>query len=121
MQQNVIKYFDDNSHIGIIENADKEIFIEHSDTNNKAKIYILLEKDIIKKIRYKVLGSSFAMATLAYLAQRFEGQTIESLKKYNFQAFLQSQEFGNIPEVRYPCVEHFIITFQKEIIHTYES
>lgn len=101
------KYATDDSHAGLLEQADGtgEVGLSSSEAGRKLAIRFTLQmsQNRIKRARYQVFGCGFTIAACAVTAELVEGYTLSELSRVN--ATTIDQRLGGLPDERSYCAD----------------
>ncbi len=83
------------------------------------KIYLKIEKDIIKDISFETLGCAVAIANTSLLTTMVKGKTIKQALKIKKQDLVK--KFGKVPVLKIHCSFLAIEALKKAIENYYEK
>ncbi len=83
------------------------------------KIYLKIEKDIIKDISFETLGCAVAIANTSLLTTLVKGKTIEQALKIKKQDLVK--KFDKVPAIKIHCSFLAIEALKKAIENYYEK
>lgn len=73
----VIEHFNNPRNVGIIENADGEGSVGNPVCGDVMKLYLKVEGDRIKDIRFQTFGCSAAIAASSMVTEMMKGKTLD--------------------------------------------
>ena len=115
--ETIRKYATDDSHAGLLQQADGtgEVGLSSSDVGRKLAVRFTLQmsQNRIKRARYQVFGCGFTIAACAVAAELIEGQTLNALSRVN--AATIDQRLGGLPEERSYCADLAVEALQAAI------
>lgn len=97
----VLKRFTDPQNFGEIENPDGVGQVGNPKCGDVMRIYIKVENNIIKDIKFQTFGCVSAIASSDALCEIAKGKTIEEAKKINNKEIIDKLE--GLPSVKVHC------------------
>lgn len=117
--EKVIDHFSNPRNVGEIENADGIGQVGNPICGDIMKIYLKIEKDIIKDVKFKTFGCGAAIATSSMATELIKGKTIEEALALTNQAVIEALD--GLPLAKIHCsvlaeeaVKAAIIDFYKK-------
>lgn len=103
MQYNkkMLEHFYDPHNQGSIKNADAVGQVGNPICGDIMKIYLKIDKNIIKNIKFETLGCAAAIASSSVLTDLAKGQNIKDASKINKNDIIK--KFGVVPKVKVHC------------------
>lgn len=99
--EKVVEHFSNPRNVGIIENASGIGEVGNSICGDIMKIYIKIEDEIIKDVKFKTYGCGAAIAASSVTTELIKGKSItEALKITNEKVI---EELGGLPLVKIHC------------------
>jgi len=114
----VLNHFLKPKHLGKIKNPDGTGSTQNLKCGDVMKIYIKVEKDKIKDIKFETLGCAHAIASSDLICDLALGKTIAQAKKIKFKQVLK--ELGDMPPQKIHCTSLAEYAL-KEAIKDYEN
>lgn len=97
----VMDHFSNPRNVGELENANAVGEVGNAKCGDIMKMYMLIEDDIIKDIKFKTFGCGAAIATSSVATEMVKGKSIEeALKLTNKQVI---DELGGLPPAKIHC------------------
>lgn len=97
----VIEHFSNPHNQGKIEDADAVGEAGNIKCGDVMKIYLKIDKDKIKDIKFETLGCAAAIATSSMMTDLVKGKAIDDAMKVTEKDIVDS--LGEIPPVKYHC------------------
>ncbi len=97
----VIEYFQHPHNYGKIKNADGIGETGSLVCGDVMKIYIKVEKEIIKDISFETMGCAAAIASSGVLSDLAKGKTIKEALKIDSNKIIRS--LGGLPDIKVHC------------------
>ncbi len=107
-----IRYFTEKPYIGEIPDAD-QVSEMTGTCGDTMKIWLKVEKGVIRDARYQVLGCPGAIAAAMALVDLIRGKRIEDARRINDGDVFRLLE--NIPAPKNHCIELAVKTFYKAL------
>ncbi|MCK4744613.1 iron-sulfur cluster assembly scaffold protein [Candidatus Parcubacteria bacterium] len=103
MQYNekMLKHFYKPHNQGSIKNADAVGQAGNPICGDIMKIYLKIDKNIIKKIKFETMGCAAAIAASSVLTDLAKGKTIQKAARITKNDIIK--EFGAVPKVKVHC------------------
>ena len=103
MQYNkkMLQHFYNPHNQGSIKNADAIGQAENPICGDIMKIYLKIDKDIIKDIKFETIGCAAAIASSSVLTDLAKGRAIKSALSISKDDIIR--EFGDVPKVKAHC------------------
>jgi len=114
----VIEHFQNPHNQGKIKDADAIGEAGNIKCGDIMKIYIKVDKDKIKDIKFETLGCAAAIATSSMMTDLVKGKTLDEAMKVTDKDVVDS--LGELPPVKYHC-SVLAITALKDAIKKYKS
>jgi len=99
--QKLIKHFSHPHNYGSIKNPDGVGQVGNPVCGDIMKLYIKLDKDIIKDIKFETFGCAAAIATSSVLTDLVKGKTIKEALAIKNQDIVNS--LGGMPNIKIHC------------------
>ena len=99
--QKVIEHFTNPQNMGSMENPDGVGVAGNIACGDEMKIYIKVEDNKIKDIKFETLGCAAAIATSSMVTELAKGKTLEEAKKITRNDVAQS--LGSLPLIKMHC------------------
>ena len=99
--QKVLKYFQKPKNLGKIKNPDGVGIIGNPQCGDEMRLYIKVDKGIIKDIKYETFGCVAAIATSSIVTDLAKGKTIEQAIDIDSEKVVKS--LGGLPKIKYHC------------------
>ncbi len=99
--EKVIEHFNNPRNVGEIEKNDGVGHVESPVCGDTTIIYLDIEENIIKDIKFKTFGCAAAIASSSMLTEMAKGKTLEEAKKITNRQVVD--ELGGLPEVKVHC------------------
>jgi len=96
-----MKHFFNPKYAGEIKDANGIGQVGNSSCGDIMKVYIKVEKDKIKDIKFKTLGCVAAIASSDAACEIAKGKTINEAKKITDKDILK--KVGNLPQIKHHC------------------
>ena len=97
----VLQHFKNPHNQGIIKEADAIGKVGNPVCGDVMKIYLKIEKDIIKDIKFETLGCAAAIAVSSVLTDMVKGKTINKALKIAKDQVVK--ELGGLPPIKVHC------------------
>jgi nitrogen fixation NifU-like protein len=97
----VLEHFKKPHNQGVIENADAVGEVGNPVCGDVMKIYLKIEKNIIKDIKFETLGCAAAVAVSSALTDIVKGKTIEEALKITKDMIVE--DLGGLPAPKIHC------------------
>jgi len=111
----LIEHFKNPHNQGLIENPDAVGTEGNPVCGDVMKIYLKIEDNIIKDIKFETLGCAAAIAVSSVLTDLIKNKTIEQALKVNKDEIIK--ELGGLPAPKIHCSMLAIKAFEKAIIN----
>ena len=99
--EKVMEHFQNPHNVGEIENANAIGEVGNAKCGDIMKMYMVIEDDVIKDIKFKTFGCGAAIATSSVATDLVKGKTIkEALEVTNKQVI---DELGGLPPQKIHC------------------
>lgn len=112
-ERRIIERFEDPKFSGEIENADAVGEIGNPRCGDIMRIYLKIEEDKIKDIKFKTYGCVAAIASTDFLCELCLGKKIEEAEKITYEDIVKVM--GNVPEIKLHCSMLAIQALKKAI------
>jgi nitrogen fixation NifU-like protein len=96
-----MKHFFNPKYAGEIKDANGIGQVGNASCGDIMKVYIQVEKDKIKEIKFKTLGCVAAIASSDAACEIAKGKTIKAAKKITDKDILK--KVGNLPQIKHHC------------------
>ncbi len=97
----VMEHFQKPHNQGVIDDADAVGKVGNPVCGDVMKIYLKLDKDVIKDIKFETLGCAAAIAVSSALTDLVKGKTIKEALAVNKDDIVK--ELGGLPEPKVHC------------------
>lgn len=97
----VIEHFNNPRNVGIIENADGEGSVGNPVCGDVMKLYLKVEGDRIKDIRFQTFGCSAAIAASSMVTEMMKGKTLDEALALSEMAVADA--LGGLPPSKMHC------------------
>jgi len=99
--EKLIEYFKNPQHTGEIKNPSGVGIEGNLNCGDEMKIFIKVENDIIKEIKFKTFGCVAAIASSEALCRVVEGKTVEEALKIEDKDVIS--HLGDVPAIKHHC------------------
>ncbi|SHI91568.1 Fe-S cluster assembly scaffold protein NifU [Lutispora thermophila] len=99
--EKVMDHFTSPRNVGEIENADGIGEVGNAKCGDIMKIYLKIENDIIKDVKFKTFGCGAAVATSSIATEMIKGKTIEEALKLTNKAVVEALD--GLPPQKIHC------------------
>jgi nitrogen fixation NifU-like protein len=99
--QKVMEHFTNPRNVGEIPNADGIGEVGNTQCGDVMRIYLDIEDDIIKDIKFKTFGCGAAVATSSMVTEMVKGKTIAEALEISNQAVAEA--LGGLPPQKMHC------------------
>ncbi len=99
--EKVIEHFQNPQNVGVIENADAIGEMGSQQCGDSMIVYLKVEDNIIRDIKFKTYGCCAAIASSSVATQMVLGKTIDEADKLTKAAIVE--ELGGLPEAKVHC------------------
>ncbi len=99
--EKVIEHFNNPRNVGEIENADAIGESTSSSCGDTMKIWLDIEDDIIKDVKFRTFGCGAAIASSSIATEMIKGQTIDEALRLTSKKI--AEELGGLPEAKLHC------------------
>jgi nitrogen fixation NifU-like protein len=97
----VMQHFTNPKNVGKIENADGIGKVGNLSCGDVMWVYIKVENDVIKDIKFKTFGCVSAIATSSMITELAKGKTIKEALTIDKQKVME--ELGGLPQIKVHC------------------
>lgn len=97
----VIKHFQDPHNYGKMKNPDGVGKVGNPICGDVMHLYIKVEKEIIKDIKYETFGCVAAISTSSVVTDLAKGKTLQQALKIDSNKVVKS--LGGLPEIKHHC------------------
>lgn len=97
----VMDHFTSPRNVGEIENADGIGEVGNAKCGDIMKIYLKIENDIIKDVKFKTFGCGAAVATSSIATEMIKGKTVEEAQKLTNKAVVEALD--GLPPQKIHC------------------
>ena len=115
----VMDHFRNPRNMGEIKNPDGVATVGNQLCGDVMKIYIKVEKDKLKDVKFQTLGCGAAIATSSILTEKAKGKTLKQAQKIDKQKIIDS--LGGLPPAKIHCsvlaadgLKKAIVNYQKK-------
>lgn len=99
--EKVVEHYTNPRNVGEIENADGIGEVGNPICGDVMKMYLKIENEVIKDVKFKTYGCGAAIATSSVTTEMIKGKTIkEALEITNEQVV---EELGGLPSIKLHC------------------
>jgi len=109
----VLKRFKNPKNAGEIKNADVVAEVGNLKCGDIIKVFLKVEKDKIKEVKFQTYGCVSAIAASDMLCDLAKGKTIEQAQKIKFKDILNKLQ--GLPPIKYHCSVMAVEALQKAI------
>lgn len=99
--EKVMDHFSNPRNVGELENANAVGQVGNAKCGDIMKMYMFIEDDIIKDIKFKTFGCGAAVATSSMATEMIKGKTIEEAMKLTNKAVMEALD--GLPPVKVHC------------------
>ena len=99
--EKVMDHFQHPRNVGIIENADGIGEVGNAKCGDIMKIYLKIEDDIIKDVKFETFGCGSAIASSSMATELIKGKTVDEALKLTNKAVVEALE--GLPPVKVHC------------------
>lgn len=99
--EKVIEYFQHPKNVGEIENADLVGEAGSPCCGDTTTVYVQLENDVIKDIKFKTYGCAAAIASSSILTEMVKGMTVQQALSVTKNDIIE--ELGGLPSPKIHC------------------
>jgi len=99
--EKVMDHFTSPRNVGEIENADGIGEVGNAKCGDIMKIYLKIEDDIIKDVKFKTFGCGAAVATSSIATEMIKGKTVEEALKLTNKAVVEALD--GLPPQKIHC------------------
>lgn len=99
--EKVMQHFKDPKNVGVIENADGEGEVGNASCGDIMKIFIKVEDNKIKDIKFQTYGCAAAIASTDMLCDLVKGKALEDALKITKQDVADALE--GLPKIKMHC------------------
>ncbi|MDK2836890.1 MAG: nitrogen fixation protein NifU [Thermosediminibacterales bacterium] len=99
--EKVMDHFENPRNVGEIENPDGVGTVGNPQCGDIMKIFLRIEDNIIKDIKFKTFGCGAAIATSSMITEMVKGKSIEDALKISNKAVADA--LGGLPPVKMHC------------------
>ena len=97
----VIELFQNPKNMGEMKKPDAVGAVGNPTCGDVMKIYLKVDGDVIKDIKFQTMGCAAAIATSSMITELAKGKTIEEAKKISFEDV--ASELGGLPVIKMHC------------------
>nr|WP_232199145.1 Fe-S cluster assembly scaffold protein NifU [Thermosinus carboxydivorans] len=99
--EKVMDHFTNPRNVGEIEDANGIGEVGNAKCGDIMRIYLKIENDIIKDVKFKTFGCGAAIATSSMVTEMVKGKTIDEALKISNQAVAEA--LGGLPPAKMHC------------------
>ncbi|AFQ42980.1 MULTISPECIES: Fe-S cluster assembly scaffold protein NifU [Desulfosporosinus] len=99
--EKVMDHFTNPRNVGELENADGVGEVGNAKCGDIMRIYLDIEGDIIKDVKFKTFGCGAAVATSSMVTEMVKGKTIDEAMEISNKAVAEA--LGGLPESKMHC------------------
>lgn len=99
--EKVMDHFTNPRNVGDIEDANGIGEVGNAKCGDIMRIYLKIENDIIKDVKFKTFGCGAAIATSSMVTEMVKGKTIDEALKISNQAVAEA--LGGLPPAKMHC------------------
>ena len=99
--EKVMDHFTNPRNVGEIENANGIGEVGNAKCGDIMRIYLKIENDIIKDVKFKTFGCGAAIATSSMVTEMVKGKTIDEALRISNQAVAEA--LGGLPPAKMHC------------------
>ncbi|KGK91600.1 nitrogen fixation protein NifU [Desulfosporosinus sp. HMP52] len=99
--EKVMDHFTNPRNVGELENADGVGEVGNAKCGDIMRIYLDIEGDIIKDVKFKTFGCGAAVATSSMVTEMVKGKTIDEALEISNKAVAEA--LGGLPESKMHC------------------
>ncbi len=114
----VLKHFKNPQNMGEMKDPDGVGEVGNPSCGDVLKIYIKVESNIIKDIRFETLGCAAAIAVSSVVTEMVKGKTIDESLKITEQDI--AEKLGGLPQTKLHC-SNLSTKALKKAIENYQS
>lgn len=111
--EKVMDHFTNPRNVGEIEDASGVGEVGNATCGDIMRIYLKIEDNIIKDIKFKTFGCGAAVATSSMITEMVKGKTIEEALQVTNKAV--AEELGGLPPAKMHCSNLAADSLQKAI------
>lgn len=97
----VLKHFQNPQNVGEIKNPDGVATVGNLVCGDVMRMFLKVEKDRIKDIKFQTLGCGAAIATSSVVTQMAKGKTLKETAKISQQTVIKA--LGGLPKAKIHC------------------
>ena len=97
----VMDHFTNPRNVGEIENADGVGTVGNAKCGDIMKIYLKIEDDIIKDVKFKTFGCGAAVATSSMATELIKGKSVDEALELTNKAVIEA--LGGLPPAKVHC------------------
>lgn len=99
--EQVMDHFENPRNVGSLEGANGIASVGNAKCGDIMKMYLLVEDNIIKDVRFKTFGCGAAIATSSMATEMVKGKTLEEARKLSNKAVTEA--LGGLPPAKMHC------------------
>jgi len=99
--EQVMEHFRNPRNVGVIENADGVGEVGNPVCGDMMRIYIKVEDNVIKDIKFQTLGCGAAVASSSMMTEMAKGKTLEEALKITND--MVAEALGGLPPAKLHC------------------
>lgn len=99
--EKVMEHFSNPRNVGEIEEASGVGEVGNAKCGDIMRIYLQVEEDVIKDVKFKTFGCGAAIATSSMVTEMVKGKTLEEALKVSNQAVAEA--LGGLPPAKMHC------------------
>jgi len=111
--EKLMKIFKNPKNVGVIENADAKGKVRSEICGDIMEIYLRIDKDKIKDIKFKTFGCLASVISGSVLTELVKGMKLNEVKKLKKQDVLKKMK--GLPPIKFHCAELALNTLKKAI------
>ncbi|MCD6502706.1 MAG: iron-sulfur cluster assembly scaffold protein [Euryarchaeota archaeon] len=97
----VLDHFRNPRNVGVIENPTVSVRVGSVACGDMIKIYMVIEDDIIKDVKYQSYGCAANIATASITSELIKGKHVDQVKDFKFDDIVKA--LGGLPRTKYHC------------------
>jgi len=97
----VLDHFRNPRNVGVIENPTVSVRVGSVACGDMIKMYMTIEDDIIKDVKYQSYGCAANIATASITSEIIKGKHVDEVKNFKFEDIVRA--LGGLPRTKYHC------------------
>jgi len=97
----VLDHFRNPRNVGVIENPTVSVRVGSVACGDIIKMYMLIENDVIKDVKYQSYGCAANIATASITSELIIGKKVDDVRNFKFDDIIKA--LGGLPRTKYHC------------------